>query len=358
MVTLALGMIQRGYQVELFCYAPGDLLVKPLYDAGIPLHRYFKRSRYSPDVIFALRNLVVRRKYNLVLSYLTTPNFYAILVGRILNLHRIPVIVSERRIDLPSGASLLEKTMRQFYRLATHVVTNSHYQQDSLANKFPWLRSRLSTIYNGYDLQLFSPAITEINNHPIKILVIASATPQKNGVCLVEALNILRQRYNLSPCVDWIGRRIMHGDQLEYLNQMNYLLKAYGLEQQWQWLNMRYDIVDQLHQHDVLVHPSYVEGLPNVVCEALACARPVIVSDTLDHSRLVQHGESGYLFDYQNPADLADKIKMFADLQVNERRKMGVCGRHFAEINLSQERLVEDYERLFMNVMNQEQSTY
>jgi glycosyltransferase involved in cell wall biosynthesis len=144
----------------------------------------------------------------------------------------------------------------------------------------------------------------------------------------------------------------MKGDRLMYLNEMKQAIERYGLGEQWQWLNQRSDIVNQLHHHDVLVHPSFGEGLPNVVCEALACARPVIVSDTLDHNRLVSNGESGYLFDYQDPSDLAEKIKMFIRLTPDERRKMGQCGREFAEEHLSLERFVDEYERLFLGLLN------
>jgi GalNAc-alpha-(1->4)-GalNAc-alpha-(1->3)-diNAcBac-PP-undecaprenol alpha-1,4-N-acetyl-D-galactosaminyltransferase len=351
MIILALGLMKRGYQVEIFCYAHGDLLAQPLYDAGIPIHWHFKRSRYSPNVIIDLRNLINRGRFNLVLSFLSTPNFYAILAGRLLSIHRVPVIVSERFCDLPQGVSKTERFSRQFYRLATHVVVNSHHQRINLTNKYPWISKRISTIYNGYDLNYFIPAATEPDNHPLKIISIASVSPYKNGMCLVEALNLLHLRDDLKPQVDWVGQLVMKGDRLEYLNKMKQAITDYGLDEQWQWMNQRLDIVNQLHQHDVLVHPSYGEGLPNVVCEALACARPVIVSDIFDHSQLVKHGESGYLFDYRNPSDLAEKIKIFMGLSPDERMQMGRCGRQYAEVNLSQEKLVNEYEHLFLNVL-------
>ena len=350
MINLALGLTRRGYQIEIFCYAPGNLLGKPLVDAGIPIHWHLKQSRFSPDVILALRNLINQGQFNLVLSFLTTPNFYALVAGRLLQLRHVPVIVSERFCDLPQGISLVERFSRQFYRLATHVVTNSQHQRINLANKYPWLQNRISTIYNGYDLQVFTPAIVEPDNHPLRILTIASVSPYKNGMCLVEALNILKQHNSIFSSVDWIGQLFMMGDRLQYLNEMKSAIVKYGLEKQWQWLNQRSDIVDQLHKHDVLVHPSYGEGLPNVVCEALACARPVIVSDTLDHSQLVQHEKSGLLFNHQDPADLAEKIKMFIRLSPEERKNMGQSGRQYAESQLSQERLVDDYEKLFLSI--------
>lgn len=352
LVNLALGLTQRGYRVEFFCYALGDMLAQPLHEAGISVHWHSKRSRYSPGVILALRNLIEGGQYNLVLSYLTTPSFYAIVAGRLLRRRRTPVVVSERFCDLPEGVGLIERSVRQLYRFASLVVVNSHHQRMNLAHKYPRLQSRLSTVYNGYDLQIFIPPISEPDNRPLRILTIASVSPYKNGLCLVEALNILHQRYSLSPCVTWIGQQVMAGERLKYLRQMEHSIREYGLEMQWQWLGQRFDIVHQLHGHDVLVHPSYGEGLPNVVCEALACARPVIVSDTLDHPKLVQHGESGYLFNWREPSDLAEKIKMLSDLAPEERREMGHSGRRFAESHLSLDQFVDEYERLFSDLMN------
>jgi glycosyltransferase involved in cell wall biosynthesis len=353
LINLALGLIQRGYKVEIFCYAHGDLLAQPLKDAGIKFHWYFKRSRFSPDVVLALRNLINHGQFSLVLSFLPTPNFYAIVVGRLLNLNSVPVIVSERRCDLPQGPSLMERFARQFYRMAAHVITNSQHQRVHLVDQYPWLRNHLTTIYNGYDLQLFNPAATIPDNHPLSILAIARVESYKNILCLVEALKLLREHDNLLPRVDWIGELGTKGEQLKYLNDVKQAIQSYGLESQWQWLNQRTDIVDQLHQHDVLVHPSYIEGLPNVVCEALACALPVIVSDVLDHALIVQHGESGYLFNCKDPADLAEKIKLFINLSLDERKKMGQCGQKFAQANLSLDRFIDDYEVVFRNVLNE-----
>lgn len=351
MINLALGLSRRGYQIEIFCYAAGDLLAHPLAAANIPVHWHIKRGRFSPDVILALSQLIRKGNFDLVLSFLTTPNFYAIAAGRLLQLRRVPVVVSERFGDLPGGVPRTEKFARQFYRFASHVVTNSHHQRISLANTYPWLKDRLTTIYNGYDLQKFSPQTSLVNNQPLRIVTIASVSPYKNGMCLVEALNVLKTRDHLTPDVDWIGQLVMMGDRLQYLNEMKQAIQNYGLENQWHWLNQRLDIVDQLHEHDVLVHPSFMEGLPNVVCEALSCARPVIVSNTLDHANLVQDGESGFLFDEHNPADLADKIKTFISLSPEERLAMGQHGRHYAELNLSQNLLVDNYEKLFISLL-------
>jgi glycosyltransferase involved in cell wall biosynthesis len=264
---------------------------------------------------------------------------------------RIPVVVSERRCDLPQGASFLERFARQFYRLANHVTTNSYQQRVNLESKYPWMQKQLTTIYNGLDLNFFTPTVVEPENNPLHLLTISGIAPHKNGLCLVEALHILSQRDGLYPRIDWIGKLPTDGDSFLYLKEMNQAIRNYGLTEQWKWLNQRTDIVYQLHKRDVLVHPSYIEGLSNVVCEALACARPVIVSDIPENSKLVQHGKSGYLFDYNDPYDLADKIKMLALLSGAERKEMGQNGRKYAENNLSMDRFVDEYECLFNEVL-------
>lgn len=346
MVNLAVGLKKRGYQIEVFCYSLGDLLGQPLKDLDIPVHQFQKKGRFSTDVIFTLRNLIHHEKYDLLLSFLTTPNFYTLLAGSLSGLGKIPMIVSERFCDLPGNVSKIEQVVRQVYRLATFVVTNSHHQRINLSKKNPNLRGKLRTIYNGYDLQTFRPPETEPGNTPLHLLTIASVSRYKNGLCLVEALKELREKYRLKSKVDWIGQRVLGGDRLVYLREMEKAIQYYGLQEQWRWLDQRLDIVNQLHQHDLLVHPSYGEGLPNVVCEALACGRPILLSKTLDHANLIQDGVSGFLFDYTKPSQLAEKIKQFDEMTLEERRWMGQNGRQFAEKNLGVDRYINEYEEL------------
>jgi GalNAc-alpha-(1->4)-GalNAc-alpha-(1->3)-diNAcBac-PP-undecaprenol alpha-1,4-N-acetyl-D-galactosaminyltransferase len=351
LVSLATGLKGRGYIVEVFCYSSGELLAQTLYDMDIPIHQHIKRSRFSLDVVAFLHKLIDGGGYDLILSFLTTPNFYSILAGKILRFNPLPVIVSERSCDYPGWLSKGERLVRLLYIFVDHIIVNSTHQRLNLQAHYPAVESRFSTIYNGYDLNVFYPARNDPDNHPLKILVIASVSPYKNGMCLVEALKILRNDFSLFPEVDWIGQRVRMGYRLKALQEMEQKLQLYELENQWHWLDQRADIVDQLHRHDVLVHPSFVEGLPNVVCEALACARPVIVSNVLDHPYLVQDGQSGYLFDWKNPSDLAAKIKLFNELSCEERANMGRKGRQFAEAHLSVSRYVDQYEQLFIDIL-------
>jgi glycosyltransferase involved in cell wall biosynthesis len=341
MINIALAMQKRGHVVEFFYYRPFDFVIDQLKAAGIPVHFDQKKSRYSLNVFFTLRKLIQTGKFDLVLSFLSTPNFYNIVTTRLLP-NRPAVVVSERQSD-PDGSIDWRLAMtRQTYRMADHVTTNSHYQRVQLTEQLPWLAKRISTIYNGYNLEKFHPSDQWPADDVLKILVIGRVVPNKNGLCLIKALEILRDEHHLRPQVDWVGEHFEgHGEELSRE------IAARHLENQWNWLYQRQDIVDLFHQHHVLVHPSYNEGLPNVVCEALACGRPVILSNLQDNPYLVQDGVSGYLFDWQDPRDLAQKILAYSQLSPEKRVEMGQHGRAFAEANLSQTRLADEYENLF-----------
>jgi len=351
LVNLALGLHKRGLDVAFFCYATGSLLADEVMLANIPIHFQQKKSRFSLEIILKLRKFLRADKFDLILSFLPTPNFYAISAAQFL-MQKPRVIVSERSYDPPTGATTINKFIRIFYIFADHITVNSRHQTENLKRNYPWLKKRISTIYNGYDLGRFSPGNNESDKEkPLKALVIASISTIKNGLCLVRALQALKQR-GIPVEVSWVGRQDMVGERLAYRKKMNAEIENLGVASQWKWLGERSDIPELLHSHDVLIHPSYGEGLPNAVCEALACGRPVILSNTLDHPYLVEDGITGYLFDWTSSDSLARAIEKFHLLKEYDKREMSKHARKFAEQNLSLESYVDQYEQLFGELIN------
>jgi glycosyltransferase involved in cell wall biosynthesis len=70
---------------------------------------------------------------------------------------------------------------------------------------------------------------------------------------------------------------------------------------------------DWLMQADVFVLPSYYEGLPNSLLEAMASAIAVVATRVGGIPDLVTDGHNGFLVDAKDPDDLADKIQMLVD---------------------------------------------
>lgn len=83
----------------------------------------------------------------------------------------------------------------------------------------------------------------------------------------------------------------------------------------------------------VFVLPSYTEGSPNFVREALILARPVIASDVGGTATMVRAGETGFLVEPRSAAPLVEPMRrLAADPEL--RRRMGAAGRRLAEERL------------------------
>ncbi len=346
MANLALDLSRRRHRVELFVYYPQlNHFSGRLHDAGIPIHGHPKRGRFSLAPVFELRKLLKRHPYDAMLAFLPTPSFYAEMAH--MGIRGTPLVVSERFMytsePLPRATWLLQQT----HRLAGHITVNSHHQRERMERMFPWMRNRLTTIYNGVDLAKFAPQGNSSRyTGRLRLLVLSSVVPKKNAVGLVRALARYRDLYGDTCTVRWAGTVTSDAVSRAEFAKADRLLSELGLRDWWEWLGERKDVPELLGSCDALIHPSFYEGLPNAVCEALACGRPVLASAVCDHPRLVQEEVTGFLFDPGNADDIARAIHKCRLLSADERVQMGRKGRQYAQSELSLDNCGRRYEEL------------
>ena len=100
---------------------------------------------------------------------------------------------------------------------------------------------------------------------------------------------------------------------------------------------------------DVLVLPTYREGLPTVLLEAAAMAKPVIASAVTGCVDVVIDGKTGLLTKKGDANDLMEKIRYYIK-ESEERIQHGVAGRKHVEQHYDRERvqevLIKEYLKL------------
>jgi len=90
------------------------------------------------------------------------------------------------------------------------------------------------------------------------------------------------------------------------------------------------DVAAELAKTDVLVLPSFAEGVPVVLMEAMASGKPVIATQVAGVSELVKSGENGLVIPPGHSAALKDAILALA-ADPEGRRRMGQAGRETVE---------------------------
>ena len=68
------------------------------------------------------------------------------------------------------------------------------------------------------------------------------------------------------------------------------------------------ELVNQLCQSNIYIHPSYIENSPNSVCEAMALGMPVIATNVGGVSSLISNKKEGILVQEGDPYSLAGAI--------------------------------------------------
>ncbi len=103
------------------------------------------------------------------------------------------------------------------------------------------------------------------------------------------------------------------------------------------------DVRTILKECSALIHPSYHEGMSNVLLEASACARPCLCSDIAGCKEIVADNETGFLFKPGDVESLINAVEKFLNLTCAQRKEMGVYARRKVEKEFDRQIVVDAY---------------
>lgn len=343
LTLLAEKLLERGHEVSLFYYFSQDFFLDRLRQFGVRIHYVPKQDKVGFSVIKALAKLYGQEKYDAVLSFLNTPNFYAGLAGRFSS-HRPYTVISYRsktNFNQMNWFTLLNQRWANSW--ADQIVANSHHERERWQETYSDQADKWSTIYNAVDQQRFQPLPTT-EKVPERFICVGAVRPLKNAALLVEAMHILKKNGEKIPMVDWYGDQ---GEKNVRLNneydRLNKKLRKTGLTEYFRWFSPTSQINEILPNYTALIHPSLLEGLPNVVCEALSCGVPVMLSNILDHPRLVREGKNGWLFDPMSAEQLVTAIRNYRSIPNSDYLQMREQARASAENLFAPRKIVQQY---------------
>jgi glycosyltransferase involved in cell wall biosynthesis len=194
-------------------------------------------------------------------------------------------------------------------------------------------------------LSRFDLAISEAD--PV-VACIGRLVREKGVIDLLEAVALVRE------CVPGV-RLLVIGDTLAsdrgrgIQKEIRDLIAAHGIEKNAVFLGFREDVPSLLRLVDVFALPSYREGMPLTILEAMAAGKPVVATNIRGCREEVVNGSTGILVAPQDPHSLSEAILSL--LVAPERAKaMGLAGRARVEKAFDQRRVldeeVEAYRRL------------
>ncbi|HEX6066959.1 MAG TPA: glycosyltransferase family 4 protein [Longimicrobiales bacterium] len=257
-------------------------------------------------------------------------------------LRRVPFIVSLRGGDVPGFAwapearryhRLTAPALRWIWRRADAVVANSNGLRDLAMRSTPDLP--IAVIPNGVELPAgkFEQPASAVP----RLLTMGRLTQQKGIDVLFRAMTRLR---DLDFALDIAG----DGPDRTLLEEM---ARELGIADRVHFLGWvpRDRIPATFSNASIFVLASRIEGMPNVVLEAMAYARPVVCTRVFGADELLQDGVTGIAIDIEDEVQLADALrKLITDRAA--RARMGAAGRARVEELFTWNRSAQMYMEL------------
>ena len=261
----------------------------------------------------SLTHLMRRIKPDRVLTYTIKPNVWGSFAAANVGVPSFAMVTGlgylfTKGVDRPTVKKWVLRTAASaLYALSTARNRRVIFQNPDDRDDFIHLRClndrRKAALVNGSGVDMVHFARVALPNGP-SFLMIARLLKSKGIREYAEAAIALRQRYpNIRFRV--VGYFDEGHDTVSRSDMDNWV--ASGLDYTGQMADVRAAIAEA----SVYVLPSYREGTPRSVLEAMAMGRPVITTDAPGCRETVENGENGYLVPPRDPIALAAAMERF-----------------------------------------------
>lgn len=355
LVHLTSGLQERGHEVMVLLFHPrGKQRVEAMRRAGVRV-----RCMNVPELrpVWNLRGkwrallclircvgLLRRWKPNIVHPFFLESELWIVLC----RLAATPgIVVTSRRSLARTKDNAGWKPAAQAFanRFTQAVVANSKAVAADCLRAEKNLPNRIHVIYNGLDLSGI-PIREGTPTGPQRVLCLANYHPYKGHRELVEAWAQI--------CAEFPETTVVcRGRDAGMLQELKTLASRLNIpEGQLQLLPPTKNPFGELSRATCLVHPSYEEGLPNSVLEALLCNVPIVATDVGGTPELVQGlSHYGKLVSPKQSTELTialrEVLKSPESFQPNRSNEYSKWRQIWTN-----ERSISEYEELYCSLAN------
>jgi len=311
-------LIEKKFIVHLLAPSINEtkVLVEFCKERDIDFTEY-RMERYSLNPFSELKLLINLYKIiktinpKILLSYTLKPNFYGLIVSTVLNIpHRITLITGLGEMFRSNSKSVLKSIFKFFYSWFLKKSDCIFFQNHDDRDKFLELKI-ISTNQNikilpgsGVNLNFFNqrslPSLDQTS-----FLMISRFLKDKGIIQYFEAAKEIKNNFQdvQFSLLGWeekssnsISKDLL--DKIKTSNVINVLKRVEDVRA----------IIESCH---VLVHPSFHEGMPRSVLEAMAIGRGIITTNAPGCRESIIDNYNGYMVDAGDSVQLYEAMKKF-----------------------------------------------
>lgn len=227
---------------------------------------------------------------------------------------------------------------------STRIIANS--QKTAEFCKVLYKKSNCKVIYRGVEVEKilnYSPNISLKKQYPTQtIITFAGRLIDNKGV-----VNLLNAVKNLQD--NFIVFIIGDGAKKNHLQK---LVKKHGIQDKvvFHGFKTQEEVIGIMKISDIIVSPSYTEGLPTMLIEATLCKKAIIATDVGGTSEIISGTDDGILIKPKNISQLTQGIKKLIN-DKNLRKTYGLQSftKNITRFNWTDS--TEKYTKLFNDIL-------
>jgi glycosyltransferase involved in cell wall biosynthesis len=323
-------LISEGNEVVVM--APVDKFIS--YTEAIPevTHipiRHLHRDSVNPirdlRLMLELVALYKRNRPDLILHYTVKPNIYGGLAARLLRIPSVAVVTGLGYSLMHEGwINVVTRALYKFTLPLHKKVVFENLDDKAMFEKEKLVspEKALSIKGCGVNTKLFSPN-GRVEDNPLTTFTFIGRLLYDKGVReFIEAAQLVKKdnqhvQFWLVGDLDKENpSSIRHDDLMKWIRDPD--IHYHGSTE---------NIKKFIEKSDCVVLPSYREGMPRVIMEAMSMARPVITTDTAGCRETVDDQVSGFLVLVKDSKALAKAMNDFIQLDSQAKQIMGQAGR-------------------------------
>jgi glycosyltransferase involved in cell wall biosynthesis len=284
-------------------------------------------------------------KPDLILHYTVKPNIYGSIAARICKVKCIANITGLGY----TAESKLQYLLGILYKIS--LSRNSKvvfHNQDDLRL---FLHSRMihetqAVLIpgSGIDVEKFSPQ-EKVDEPQTPVILFCGRLLKEKGI--IEFVEAAKQIRNKIPEVVFV---VIGKHEPELRNSVSQKDLTEWIDSNFiQYKSQVSDVRPFYAQADIIVLPSYREGLSKAVLEAMSMEKPVIVTDVPGCRDLVIHGKNGLLIPPKDVQTLVTAIIWMIHAGSAERKLMGRLGRSMVIQKFELKKIIQAYDEIILN---------
>ena len=299
------------------------------------------------------RELIREVNPDAVLTYTIKPIVYGGIAAR---MEHVPLLSNVTGLSsaMLYGSGVFGKFLTSLYKAglkgASYVFFQNEQNRDKLT-ELGCVPSKAKVVLlpgSGVNLteHAYVPYPEQTDDGKIRLLYVGRVHPTKGSDELLKTAEAIHASHPevifdiVGDCED--DSRTRYADEIKRLEKTG-AIAFYGYQT---------NVAPYYERCHALVHPTYFEGMSNVILEAASTGRPILASDVPGCKEIFEDGVGGIAFTPRDAASLKEAVLKFIGMSYEDRQNMGCKAREFVEAHFDRQMVVEEYLKALNDLQN------